>query len=804
MAFLIPFEAPEFIVGDSIATTSRLFCQRALKTPRRRCLGTREFLARNDENPEARGDYEWYSYLDVLRMSSELFYGLQAIGIKQGDHAGIMSANRVEWALVDLACSALGVVTVPIYDTLSLTDIIFIANDSHVTTVFLTLDTLHTWSTAALSCPMVKTVILFDDRYDDRWFLHKAWAHATKIKHPLPSSVPVAYKSFEECDADDRVDGIAFERALTPAEKAHKAGTKIRYPRRLVCNSIPSEQVEDPFTCQYTYLPSLEISHDLDKTGSPINVLHLVSYTLHGVMACGRKTSAYRGVDFRKAYLSPDTLITPVYALDLTGPDDLMTLVYTSGTTGNPKGVKLTQGNVLWTSASMAEHRVEKRPNVQEFNLSYLPNAHIYQRVIQGVMWYCSGATGFWCDSIKGLTNDIQALRPTIFIAVPRILNRLFEGIMASIEKLSVFRRFLFFLVFSTRRKAMRRNTSWPRWTNIFFSATKALLGGRCSLCVTGSAPLSQKVGEFLHIACDTQVIEGWGMTETAAHGTVQSINTNHWGYVGVTLDSSTKIRLTSVPDMDYLVTDKPNPRGEVWIKGPSVFSGYYNDDAKTKETLTEDGWFMTGDIGEYDRSLGELRLIDRKGCIFKLSQGEFICTTTIENTLLQSKLIDQCFVYGDRLQSYLLAIIVPNFTELRAVLSATPGTVKDLAHLSNNELVIKEAAIITILREVDQACVARNFRPYEIPRAVILEHQPWTQKDESLTPALKIRRTMLTNRYKPCLSSLYHHINKISSHKPSMQQIALTVIKVIDGATLSEVSTQITGASGLSEMSRQ
>ncbi|ESU43669.1 Long-chain-fatty-acid--CoA ligase [Giardia duodenalis] len=804
MAFLVPFEAPDFIVDDSIATISRLFCQRALQTPRRRCLGTREFLARDDESPEARGDYEWYSYLDVLRMASELFYGLQAIGLKQGDHVGIMSANRVEWALVDLACGALGAITVPIYDTIALADIIFIANDSQITTLFLTLNTLQVWSAAAPSCPTVKTVVLFDDRYDDRWFIHKAWAHATGIKHPPLTSVPFVYKSFEDCDDGDRKEGIANERDLTPAERAHEAGTKMRYPRRLVCTSIPLEKVEDSSTCQYTYLPSLEVSHDLDKTGSPTNVLHLVSYTLHGVMAYGRKTPAYHNIDFRRAYLSPDTLTTPIYSLDIAGPDTLMTLVYTSGTTGNPKGVKLTQGNVLWTSASMAEHRVEKRQNAQEFNLSYLPNAHIYQRVIQGVMWYCNGATGFWCGSIKGLSSDIQTLRPTIFIAVPRILNRVFEGIMNNIEKLSVFRRFLFFLMFSIRRKAMRRNTSWPKWTNLFFSATKALLGGRCCLCVTGSAPLSQKVGEFLYIACDTRVIEGWGMTETAAHGTVQPMDTKHWGYVGCALDSSTKIRLNSVPDMDYLVTDKPNPRGEVWIKGPSVFSGYYNDDAKTKETLTEDGWFMTGDIGEYDRSLGELRLIDRKGCIFKLSQGEFICTTTIENTLFQSKLIDQCLVYGDRLQSYLLTVIVPNFAELRATLAAASGAANNLIHLSDRELAVKEAAIIAVLREVEQTCAAHQLRPYEIPRAVILEHQPWTQDNESLTPALKIRRTKLISRYRPYLGSLYHHINKISSHKPSMQQIALTVIKVIDGATLSEVSTQITGASGLSGMSHQ
>ena len=199
------------------------------------------------------------------------------------------------------------------------------------------------------------------------------------------------------------------------------------------------------------------------------------------------------------------------------------------------------------------------------------------------------------------------------------------------------------------------------------------MIGGRCRLAVTGSAPLSQQHGEFMAICFNMHVFEGSGMSETSAHCAVQSIHTMNFGAIGEALDKNTQMRIRSIPEMGYLVTDEQIldygghqekvvcPRGELLLKGPSIFSGYYKDEQKTKESFTEDGWFMTGDIAMFDPVLNVAKLIDRKRGIVKLSQGEFISINSIEDAISKSRFVEQVFLYANRYQSFVLAVISPN-----------------------------------------------------------------------------------------------------------------------------------------------
>lgn len=846
--FVCPFDSPNFEVSEDACTGLKVMQKTTQATPGLRFLGTREFLRPITTPPErksvkldppykgTRGDFEWYSYAQIYKMTVELTLGLQALGVTAGTKVGVISINRVEWVVLDLACIALNAVLVPIYDTQSTEEIIMVVNDSQIPILFAAPDRLPKWADAASQCPSVQTVIIFDDRLDDRVLVsnyHSSFSSTVtcidgkQISLKMPTHTSTIPRRMEEFDETDHKYGCHNPRRRIPEEQNAIEGTKSRYPRIISTQRDTSGSSYGA----YLYLPDKKdiphLTHQLltmekGKYAQPETMqqlMRLVSGTYHQLTTLGREGAEYQEMLSKYAQASSNSLSGYSYLysddfpianfpqLDLTASkrDDLMTIIYTSGTTGSPKGVKLSHGNVMHTSISMQCSRLLPLQGQQHYALSFLPNAHIFMRVINFVAIHSGSCMGFWQGDIKMLVEDVQMLCPTFFVAVPRVLNKLFDGIMAKVSAVSSFKRFVFFAAYGSRRKALLAGKPWPGITNKIFSSTKALLGGRCCLCVTGSAPLSQKVGEFLRIACDMEVFEGWGMSETAAHGVVQHTSTMHWGTVGVTLDSSTKIRLNSVPDMDYLVTDKPNPRGEVWIKGPSVFSGYYNDDAKTKETLTEDGWFMTGDIGEYDRSLGELRLIDRKRGIFKLAQGEYISATTIENAIARCKYIEQCIMHGSRFESYVLCVVVLNVDMCQRDFSQiipkeAAGKLADVLQDSSNYLILKDL-FVEILQAIQKTCKENDLRSFEIPKAMVVDGDMWTPENGCLTPAMKVKKNNVLKRHETTLTDVYRRIDHAGLQNVTQQRAVELYLDSLTSGPMSDSGSS--GFSGFSGFSR-
>lgn len=248
------------------------------------------------------------------------------------------------------------------------------------------------------------------------------------------------------------------------------------------------------------------------------------------------------------------------------------------------------------------------------------------------------------------------------------------------------------------------RRFNFPMLTNVVFKQFTDMLGGRCRLFVTGSAPLSQQHAEFMAICFNCHIFEGFGMSETSAHGGVQSVHTVNFGNIGEGLDLNTSLRIKSVPEMGYHITDmkifemggvQENvccPRGELLIKGPSVFKGYYNDPQKTQESF-DNGFFLTGDIAEYNPVTKEVKLIDRKRGIVKLSQGEFISINQIEDAISKTRSVESCFLYANRFHPFTVCVIVPNRQYL-----AGKGIKAD-------DLSVDQAAIAFISNEVKQIC---------------------------------------------------------------------------------------------------
>jgi long-chain acyl-CoA synthetase len=295
----------------------------------------------------------------------------------------------------------------------------------------------------------------------------------------------------------------------------------------------------------------------------------------------------------------------------------LATIMYTSGTTGTPKGVMLTHTNVI-AAISGVSHTLLSVTD-QDVLISYLPLAHILERVAELLFFQQGAAIGYTQGILKELLDDIQALRPTYFPAVPRVLDRFYERITNQVASGSSFKKWLFNKAMESKRKTIGTNKKPSLAEKIVIGKMKKILGGRVRGMLSGGAPLNPKVHEFLRCAFDCSIVQGYGLTETAAASTIGVPEDLSLAQIGPPL-ACCEIKLISVPEMNYLTTNE-EPSGEIMIRGPNVSIGYYKEPEKTAEVFDKDGWFHTGDVGKFNHN-GTLSVIDRVKNIFKLSQG--------------------------------------------------------------------------------------------------------------------------------------------------------------------------------------
>lgn len=397
--------------------------------------------------------------------------------------------------------------------------------------------------------------------------------------------------------------------------------------------------------------------------------------------------------------------------------DSIFTICYTSGTTGNPKGVMLTHRAFLaGTSAVKLISRDGPTGSRQicelgqsVVHLSYLPLPHIYERLVVTALMTLGAKIGFWQRINERLIDDVAALQPTVFISVPRILTRIVDGIKARLRDGNFVKRTIFDFAYRQKVNALRTRGELRHWIwdRFVFGTVRALLGGHVKAILTGSAPVSPDTLEFIRVCFGCEVYEGYGQTETCAASSLTIINDWSVGHVGVPTPCN-EFSLLSVPEMGYYssldeveagtaglgekgrhstVTSEggsesnfmcstksgekkvKREQGEVCIRGANCFVGYYKEPEMTKEAITEDGWVRTGDIGEWDEQ-GRLRIIDRKKNIFKLSQGEYVSAERIENVLCKSQYVAQIFVDGHSTESALVAVVVPEMSAVRRYLS--------------------------------------------------------------------------------------------------------------------------------------
>ncbi|XP_073105635.1 probable CoA ligase CCL6 [Elaeis guineensis] len=433
--------------------------------------------------------------------------------------------------------------------------------------------------------------------------------------------------------------------------------------------------------------------------------------------------------------------------------DDICTIMYTSGTTGDPKGVILTNRAVI-AEVITTEHlllETDKVVTEEDSYFSFLPLAHIFDQIIENYCIFKGASIGFWRGDVRYLMEDIQELKPTLFCGVPRVYDRIYTGINQKISSGGMLTKKLFQYAYDFKLKNLRRglkqNEASPFFDKLVFDKIKQGLGGRVRIMISGAAPLPRHIEEFLRVTCCSVFLQGYGLTESCSGCFTSIANVlPMMGTVGVPI-TTIEARLESVPEMGYDALSHV-PRGEICLRGKTLFSGYYKRPDLTSE-VTMDGWFHTGDIGEWQPS-GAMKIIDRRKNIFKLSQGEYIAAENLESAYLQCPLVTSVWVYGNSFESFIVGVVVPEkrLVEEWAAANDVTGTFEELCK--------HPKARKYVLDELNNTGRTHELRGFELLKAVHLEPIPFDIERDLITPTFKLKRPQLLKHYKDFIDGLY------------------------------------------------
>ena len=421
--------------------------------------------------------------------------------------------------------------------------------------------------------------------------------------------------------------------------------------------------------------------------------------------------------------------------------DDLATIVYTSGTTGVPKGAMITHKNIM--AVVMALHKIEPHYAYDtDQTVPFLPLSHVFERVAGHFYGMYVGITASYAESLDTILQDIQEKRPTVVLAVPRVLEKVYQRIISQVQEQSPFKQKVFYWgqkvgnKISTLREQKKKpglllKLKYKIAYAIIFKKLQNALGGRVRWMTASGAPTAREIILFFNSA-GIMVIEGYGMTECCAPATMSNIADYRIGTVGRPL-----------PGVDIKIADD----GEILIKGDNVFKGYWKMPEETKESFTPDGYFMSGDIGVFDDA-GFLMITDRKKDLIITSGGKNVAPQKIENLIKSDPLFTQAIVIGDK-RKYLTALV--NISQEQAERVAKE---KGIEFTSFNDLIENEK-FHKIVEEHIETCNQKLAR-YETVKRVGIIRNEFTKETGELTATLKVKRKVVQEKYKPIIDSLY------------------------------------------------
>lgn len=419
-------------------------------------------------------------------------------------------------------------------------------------------------------------------------------------------------------------------------------------------------------------------------------------------------------------------------------PDDTVSFVYTSGTTGNPKGVMLSHDNFL-SNVRGSLKVVQIYP--QEVALSFLPLSHVLERLVGYYLAVYQGCTIAYAEGVNEVVSNMAEVKPHLVVSVPRLYEKMYAGIFNAINEGSNFKRKMFLWSVEVGKEWFytHLNKKTPSLSlrlkhfianKLVFSKVGAITGGRLRIFVSGGAALAKDINEFFH-AIGLTILEGYGLTETSPVLTVNSFE---------------KLRLGSVGQPIPEVSIKIAKDGEILAQGPNITKGYYNRPEDT-EAIFQDGWFCTGDIGYIDED-GFLFITDRKKDIIVTSGGKNVAPQNIESLLGTDQFISQSVVFGDN-QKYLAALIIPDFEALIAYAK------ENKIDFDNRQVLVEYPQVVELYHNRIMDLI-RDMPPYEQIKKFALLAEEFSTDTGELTPTLKVKRKFVEEKYKDIITSLF------------------------------------------------
>lgn len=438
-------------------------------------------------------------------------------------------------------------------------------------------------------------------------------------------------------------------------------------------------------------------------------------------------------------------------------PTDIACIMYTSGSTGDPKGVVLTQANIIAGISGPSTNAARDLVKNTDRIIAFLPLAHIFELVFELLSFWWGGCLGYanvktlTDASVRNCNSDLAEFKPTIMVGVAAVWESVRKGIMGKVKQLPPTVQKIFWLSYKAKSTMTQYHIPGSSIFDVVFKKVKAATGGELRVVLNGGSPVSRDTQVFISTLIAPMLI-GYGLTETCANTTILEHNHFEYGVVG-SLVGSVTVKLVDVADAGYFAK---NNQGEILVKGASVLKEYYKNEKETKDAFTEDGWFMTGDIGEWTAN-GSLKIIDRKKNLVKTANGEYVALEKLESTYRSNPLVLNICVYADQHKVKPIAMILPNEQHFRHFLldeklyTEQELKTKELGTLYHEKKVVKAA-----LNSILATGKSQGLKGIELVQNVVLIDDEWTPQNGFVTSAQKLQRRKILKAYQKEVDAAY------------------------------------------------